>query len=77
MNYHCSLCNNDIQLETGSYSFVRSEILLHLDRCDVSRRLTPNQRSSEATAAADAKFMTIRVTTGSDADDTSRRYDWR
>ena len=60
-DYQCPLCNETIPLESGSYSFVRSSILVHLDRCDVSGRMSSAQRSAEATKDADAKFFVSRA----------------
>lgn len=60
MRYHCRSCDREIALESGSYSFVRSLILLHLDRCDVTGRFSADQRSAEATRAADEGFFNTR-----------------
>ncbi len=61
MRYHCRSCDREIALESGSYSFVRSLILLHLDRCDVTGRISADQRSAEASRAADESFFLTRT----------------
>ena len=78
MQYPCRLCGKDIRLESGSYSYVRSQILLHLDRCDVSGRFSAEQRSAEASKAADEKFFVSRTwRTDQRMDDDSRGANWR
>lgn len=64
MTYHCKSCDRELVLESGSYSFVRSLILLHLDRCDVTGRFSADQRSAEATRAADERFLVTRTRRG-------------
>jgi hypothetical protein len=75
MNYHCRSCSEEIRLETGSYPFVRSQILLHLDRCDVTGQFSAQQRMAEASAAADEKFFVTRLSRSDQrrGDDESRR----
>lgn len=78
MQYHCRSCEKEIRVQSGSYSYVLSQIVLHLDRCDVTGRFSAEQRLAEASRAADEKFFVSRTSRADKRhEDEARGSHWR
>lgn len=56
MNFRCWYCHNEFSWEEGSYSYIRTKILLHLEACDATRELDAHARATDASWAADRLF---------------------
>ncbi|HEX6178661.1 MAG TPA: hypothetical protein VF057_09905 [Thermoanaerobaculia bacterium] len=54
MTYRCRFCHQEFSWESGSYAYVRSNILRHLDKCSDARELTRDDRADEASTVADS-----------------------
>jgi hypothetical protein len=58
MNFRCHDCHRDFAFESGSYSYVHSQIVLHMSQCIASRELSKDERTRKAADLTDVIFFT-------------------
>ena len=54
MTYTCDFCRLPFILGTGSYAYIHTKIVAHLDKCPAVAGLSAARRRDEATLLADA-----------------------
>lgn len=59
MNFRCQYCHRDFAFESGSYSYVHSQIVLHMSDCTASRELPKDERTRKAAEVTDTVFFTV------------------